>query len=257
MLKTLAAILLLLAIPISVFVFPAAFAVMMASAFYIAIGLLASVFVSVLGSLLWKRWFPESFSKSGITVGQPQSTGYVGSPGLGSRLRVQDTGTEIRVEWATADYLVVLLALCLFGPGAVLLYIRSPQKFSQHLPPLAIAGIAAFVIFLCGAFVRTLWVYLRCRPALRITNSDIEFLAGKKRVKTLSSGGVHSLAIRNYAYNDGHQRSVPNYILAAETNLGEEFLCISDSRAQIEQLMTALAHRIGVSLQSVPQPPVR
>jgi ribosomal protein L7/L12 len=48
---------------------------------------------------------------------------------------------------------------------------------------------------------------------------------------------------------------VPNYILAAQTDSSDELLCISDSRAQIEQLMSAIANRVGVQVRPSAHPP--
>jgi hypothetical protein len=254
MVKAIAGILFVLIIPVGVFLYPAAFSVMAGSVFYIVFGFMALIVAFVLGSLAWKRFFPKSFSKSGISIAPVQQTGHVGSPGVGSRLRIVNTDAGIHVEWARLDYAFILIALGFFGPGIILLYIRKPRNFSHDLPPLAIAAIAAFVLFISGLFFRTLWTYLWDRPSLQVTGGCIDFLAGKKSVKTLQTRQIHSLFIRGYTYSDSHGRSVPNYILAAQADTGDESLCISDSRAQIEQLRSAIALRMGIEARSSPQP---
>jgi hypothetical protein len=192
--KTIARILFVLIIPVSLFLYPRAFSVIAGSALYIGIGLMGLIFALVLGSLAWKRFFPESFSNSGITISQAQRPGYVGSPGIGSRLRIVENGDGIHVEWARSDYAFILIALGFFGPGMMLLYFRNPRNSTHGLPPLAFAAMVAFVLFITCAFIRTLWVWL-WRPPFHPDLQRQYRIPGGKEIHQDTDERSHSVAV--------------------------------------------------------------
>jgi len=239
-------LLLLLAFPASVFISPTLFKVLAGSLLFAGLGVAASILVLVAGSLVWRRLFPVFFKKSGITIQDRPNLGYVGSEGLGSRLRIEDRWEAICVEWSRTDYAVVILVTGFFGPGIVLLYMLQRKKFNPMPLPVAV-GVATLVGLAFYCFVRQVRTYLWARPALRVTSSQIEFLRGGKPVRTILRQQLKSLSVQMHTYHDSDGDPHPNYILTAQSLDGAlERLCISHGKQQIEHLMALIGTRMGL-----------
>ncbi len=202
------------------------------------IGLLGFLFVFC--SLAWRRFFPESFKKSGITIQDQPSLGLVGSEGQGSSLRITKTQEGITVTWSPMDYIFILLITFLFGPGLITCASLQYDKVVAKTPGLALS----IMFIVCGvslaAFISTLWKLLH-NPRLLIKGNGIEFWRGRQLVKTLWSHQIDKLFTENHTYvyqgESGANLSCPNFILTAGMkDASQERLCISDKQAQIEQL---------------------
>ena len=239
-----------LAFPASVFISPTLFKVLTGGFLFLALGIVVLIVGLVTGSLIWRRLSPESFKKSGITLSRPD-VGYVGSEGLGSRLRFEDRWDAIRVEWSRTDYLFVLVITGFFGPGIILLFLLAPHKFNSHMPLPVALGVVALVLLACYCFVRQLRTFLWTRPALRITASSIDVLKGSAIVKTFPRSLLNSLSMTTHTYVDSDGDRHPNYLLVAELG-GErqERLCISYDRRQIERLMRMIGSRMSLPVNT-------
>lgn len=248
-------LLLMLAFPASVFFYPPLFKVLVGGFLFVGVGIAGLVLLLVIGALLWRKFSPASFKKSGITIADQTSIAFVGSPGVGSRLRFGDKTSFINVEWSGTDYAVIILVTGFFGPGIVLFYLFQPEKFTPNIPLPIVAAVVGLVGLAFYSFVRQLYTYFWARPSLRISPSQIEFLHGPKVVKTVDRHQIKALVTRIHTYCDSDGDNHPNYVLVAALSTGEEErLCISCDKQQSDALLAAVGRRMRVATETAPEP---
>ena len=183
----------------------------------------------------------------GITVSYPggfKEPAFVGTGGLNAPLAIREDaeGINVRDSWWIIALTIIVTAV--FGPGMLLGYFYSPRTFGLA-PPLVFLMIAVLIVSSCCVlFVVTLRKYLFHRPRLAITGPAIRCFKGNTEVRTLWKQQIAHVASRSYSYSLSHQGTVPNYILYARLQDGDDVpLCVTDKKKQISLLEESLAQK--------------
>ena len=214
---------------------------------WVVFGLFVIIVVYVVGTLSYLRITHRSPASMGITVsyaGAFNEPAFVGAGGHNASLAIRedDQGISVRDSWWTIVLTIIVTAV--FGPGALLLYFYSPRMFGPA-PPFVFVIIAVLIVTCCCIYlVVTLRKYLFYRPRLAITGSAIRCFKGNTEVRTLWKQQIVHVASRSYAYALPHQGTVPNYILYARLQDGDDVpLCVTDKKKQISMLEEGLAQK--------------
>jgi hypothetical protein len=220
---------------------------------YGGFGIGALIVLFVFGSLVWRKYFPASFAKSGITIQDQKPLGLVGREGKGSSLQIKETTEGTSVAWASMDYAFILGGTFLFGPLVIGYMATHYEKTIAQMPAIMFASMS----FICGisfyVFFSTLWTLARHRPALLIKASGIEFWRGHQLVETFWSYQTEKVFIEDHTYvyhtDSGSIHDWPNYILTLGLEGGKlQRLCISDRREQIENLKSLIEKKFQMSM---------
>lgn len=246
-------LLMMAAIMVGFFRYPAQAQKIVMYMLYGGFGLGILIALIVFGSLAWRKYFPTSFAKSGITIQDQKPLGLVGSEGKGSSLRIKETAEGTLVAWAPMDYAFILVGTFIFGPFMAGSVATHYEKATAKMP--AIFFIIMFLIcgIACYSFFSTLWTLIRHRPSLLIKASGIEFWRGHQLVETFWSHQTEKVFIEDHTYvystNGGGIHDWPNYILTIGLEGGKlQRLCISDKRAQIENLKSLIEKKFQMSV---------
>ena len=101
-------------------------------------------------------------------------------------------------------------------------------------------------------FVRAVYQYAIARHAMVISADAIVMLAGRHVAGRFTRAEFASVRVDTLSYtstDEGSHQSHENFVLVARMAAGgEERFCISDHRAQIEQIAAAIHDRMGVPL---------
>lgn len=203
--------------------------------------------VPIVALILWVLVEPQSAARYGITVHQKPSLGFVGSAGVGTRLRVVEApGATIRVEWSRTNYVVVLVLLAAFGPGIGFVLALRQGSHPVPLPILAVVSTLAVM----ASVLLAVWAVkaFRKRPALEVSRDAIVLICGPQVERRIAQRDIDGLRIEPHTYvshDEGSTTEHANFILTARLVDGSDVrLCISDSRPQIESLIATMRTRL-------------
>jgi hypothetical protein len=212
-----------------------------------AFALFVVIILYVVGTLSYLRITHRKPASMGITVsyaGGFSEPAFVGTAGHNAPFAIrEDTeGINVSDSWWTITLTIIVTAL--FGPGALLVYFYSPRTFGPTPPLVFVIIVVLIVTCCCVSFVVTLRKYLFYRPRLAITGPAIRCFKGNTEVRTLWKQQIAHVASRSYAYALPHQGTVPNYILYARLQDGDDVpLCVTDKKKQISLLEESLAQK--------------
>lgn len=184
----------------------------------------------------------ESMRISMSYAGGFKEPAFIGTGGHNAPIAIRENVSEIVVSDSWWVVGVTMAATALFGPGLMFAYLRSPERAK---PPLVFAIIALVIVGVCCfSLATTLWKVLFRRPRVAFSSQAIRCFRGSTEVKTLWREQVAFVGIRTYSFDISLQVSVPNYILYAKTQDGDDVpLCATDKLTQIERLEQNLVQK--------------
>lgn len=183
--------------------------------------------------------YSKASHKSLEEVGLKDTTkkALVGHQGIGIPLSIKETNNNIHVQWATKNYVIMLITLVILGSGFIFLQLSGqiPSNYSTILLSL-IPFVAVFAI------IRN---FIFFRKSLVINSLAIKYLVGLKEDKLFWKHQIDKIASTSYTYrtiDDGIEYSNENYILVATMSAGETiYLCMTDNKSQIDNLIILMS----------------
>lgn len=221
--------------------------------FFIKPDIIIGFFMAILWLVLaLLAWVAGTFLYAKIKGRTPESMGirvervggfehiWVGGKGMGLPLAISEGARGITVGWATQNYIIIMLATCIFGPGLLLGYVWQPQKFNLFMPlPMLILFLLLWGLA-CLSFVYTGFRFFFRRPTLLINAQGVTLREGQSNISTLWARDIERISVAEVAY-DSDGASTTNYILVANmTGGGREGLCITDRKGQVDTLLMSL-----------------
>lgn len=211
------------------------------------------LFACVFGTLAWRKYAPDSFRKSGITISDKSSQELVGHEGVGSSLRIKETPGAISVAWSSRDYVFILFTTFIFGPVMIAGIATHYGQATQKTPTLFVV----IMIVICGisaaTFFSTLYKLAWHYPKLIIKTNRIEFWCGRHLVKTFWGHDIERLSLEEHAYvyegrTGGDMQTHLNYILTVHMKDDTtERLCISDKHMQMQDLKHSIETKMRLA----------
>lgn len=177
---------------------------------------------------------------------------WVGCEGQGLSLRISQENNRIRVRWGVMNYLVVILLTFIFGPGVMFLFVMYPEKINPDVP-LPVWIMVGFIMLMayvaCANYIRKLWFE---EPMFDVTREGVILLRSNVEVERFRRWDIQALKIEKTMIKTGGTRNSParwvdNFTLILRAEGGRVCrLCITDNKAQIEQLKAQMESKLSL-----------
>ena len=196
---------------------------------------------------------PALRQRLGGKVGPDSRTPFVGTRGVGTGLRIKDPlNGPMRVEWSRRNYAFFYAIALFLGPGLLALQLWSPNLLNVR--SWSLPGVLFLIAELgaCAGLAGGVHYYAFKRHAMLIGSGEIVMQAGHFVAGRFARDELVSVRVETevYAYDDeSTSRNHDNFVLVVRLATGaDERFCISDRRAQIEQIAAAIHTRMGVQV---------
>ena len=185
---------------------------------------------------------------------------WIGVQGQGLRLKIEQKSDAIRVRWALANYLFVIIAMFVFGPGFTMMFVLFPEKISKGVPVPVWIMVGCFMLLAYVVFANQLRELLFEEPMFDVTIEAVVLLKGSTEIERIRVRDIKSLTIEKSSFlSKSSKRSqgrwIDNYtLIVLLENGGTKRLCITDYKEQVEQLKLQMQTKLRLTPDSAIPP---
>ena len=196
---------------------------------------------------------PGLRQRLGVKVEPDSRAPFVGTRGVGTGLRITDPlNRPMRVEWSRSNYAFIFAIALFLGPGLLALQLWRPDLL--YVRSWSLPGVLFLIAELgaCAGLAGGVHYYAFKRHAMLIGSGEIVMQAGRFVAGRIARDELVSVRVETEVYADddeGASRHHDNFVLVVRLATGaDERFCITDNRAQIQQVAAAIHTRMGVAV---------